>query len=104
MRPQIGISTAGQPMRSERRCRERAARPLAAQPNSLEAIDGLRKHLQESFRLTRHSRFPHDVARIIHNADARLLDRHVESSKIVHAVLLLLMLEAADADLVSPSA
>jgi Peptidase C13 family len=35
---------------------------------------------------------------------ARLLDRHVESSKIVHAALLLLMLEAADADLVSPSA
>src|SRR6516162_2505066 len=85
-----------------------AVKPLrqrsSFQPNSLEAIDGLRKHLQESFRLTRHSRFPHDVARIIHNADARLLDRHVESSKIVHAVLLLLMLEAADADLVSPSA
>jgi len=27
-------------------------------------------------------------------------DRHIESSKIVHAALLLLMLEAADADLV----
>src|SRR5262245_27899593 len=31
----------------------------------------VREHLEESFRLTRHSRFPHDVARIIHNADAR---------------------------------
>jgi hypothetical protein len=56
------------------------------------------------FRLTCHPRFPHDLARIIHNADARLLDRHIESSKIVHAALLLLMLEAAYADLVSPSA
>jgi hypothetical protein len=46
----------------------------------------------------------HDLARIIHNADARLLDRHIESSKIVHAALLLLMIEAAYADLVSPSA
>src|SRR5262245_21608719 len=45
-----------------------------------------------------------DLARIIHNADARFLDRHVESSKIVQAALLLLMLEAAYADLVSPSA
>jgi hypothetical protein len=40
----------------------------------------------------------------IHNADARFLDRHVESSKMGHAALLLLMLEAASADLVSPSA
>jgi hypothetical protein len=53
---------------------------------------------------TRHPRFPHDLARIIHDADARFLDRHIESSKIGHAALLLLMLEAADADLVSPSA
>src|SRR5262245_14095719 len=35
---------------------------------------------------------------------ARHLDRHIESNKIGHAALLLLMLEAADADLVSPSA
>src|SRR5262249_34105148 len=53
--------------------------------------------LQEGFRLTRHPRFPHDLARIIHDADARFLDRHIESSKIGHAALLLLMLEAADA-------
>src|SRR5262249_47679684 len=55
--------------------------------NPLEAIVLLRQHLQESFRLTRHSHFPHDLARIIHNADARLLDRHIESSKIVHPAL-----------------
>src|SRR5262249_52167398 len=53
------------------------------------------KPLQETLRLTRHSRFAHDLACIIHNADARFLDRQVESSKIVHAALLLLMLEAA---------
>src|SRR5262249_52399955 len=87
---------------------ENAVKPLrqrsSFQPNSLEPIDVVRQHLQESFRLTRHPRFPHDLARIIHDADARLLDRHVESSKIVYAALLLLMLEAAYADLVSPSA
>src|SRR5262249_13455531 len=86
---------------------ENAVKPLrqrsSFQPDSLEAIDGVRQNLQQSFRLTRHPRFPHDLARIIHNADARLLDRHIQSS-IVHAALLLLMLEAADADLVSPSA
>jgi hypothetical protein len=59
-----------------------------------QAIDGVGQDLQKSFRLTRHPRFPHDVARIIHNADARLLDRNVQSSKMVHAALLLLMLEA----------
>ncbi len=36
-------------------------------------------------------------ARVIHNADAGLLDRYVQSSKMVHAALLLLMLEAAKA-------
>src|SRR6266566_3805907 len=83
---------------------ENAVKPLrqrsSFQPNSLEAIDGVRQNLQESFRLTRHLRFPHDLARIIHDADARLLDRHIESSKIVHAALLLLMLEAVFTDLV----
>jgi GAF domain-containing protein len=28
--------------------------------------------------------FPHDLARVIHNADAGLLDRNVQSSKMVH--------------------
>src|SRR6266568_7636513 len=86
---------------------ENAVKPLrqrsSFQPNSLEAIDGVRQNLQESFRLTRHPRFPHGLARIIHDADARLLDRHIESSKIVHAALLLLMLEAAYANLVTIS-
>jgi hypothetical protein len=36
--------------------------------------------------------------------DARVLDRYVQSSKMVHAALLLPMLEAESADLVSPSA
>ena len=40
----------------------------------------------------------------IHNTDARVLDRYVQSRKMVHAALLLLMLEAASADLISPSA
>src|SRR5215472_12612728 len=83
------------------RFRENAVKPMRQrsgfQSNSLEAIDGVRQHLQEGFRLTRHPRFPHDLARIIHDADARFLDRHIESSKIGHAALLLLMLEAADA-------
>jgi hypothetical protein len=33
-----------------------------------------------------------------------LLDRYVQSGKMVHAALLLLMLEAVTTDLVSPSA
>src|SRR5262249_18624906 len=87
---------------------ENAVKPLRQrsgfQPNSLEAIDGVRQRRQQGFRLTCHPRFLHDLARIIHDADARFLDRHIESNKIGHAALLLLMLEAADAALVSPSA
>ena len=41
--------------------------------------------------------FPGDLARVIHNAGARVLDRNVQSSKMVHAALLHLMLEAAKA-------
>ena len=51
-------------------------------------------------RLARHLHFLHDPARVIHNADAGLLDRYVQSSKMVHAALLLLMLEAVTTDLV----
>src|SRR6266567_711620 len=62
---------------------ENAVKPLrqrsSFQPNSFEAIDGVRQNLQESFRLTRHPRFPDDLARIIHDADARFLDRHIAS-------------------------
>jgi hypothetical protein len=52
----------------------------------------------------RHLYFPNDLACVIHNADARLLDRNVQSSKMVHAALLLLMLEVVITVLVSPSA
>jgi hypothetical protein len=62
------------------------------------------QYRQQRFRFARHLYFPNDLACVIHDADARFLDRHIESSKIGHAALLLLMLEAADADLVSPSA
>ena len=41
---------------------------------------------------------------VSHNAVAGLLDRNVQSSKIAHAALLLLVLEAVTTDLVSPSA
>jgi len=37
-------------------------------------------------------------------SDAGLLDRYVQSGKIVHAALLILMLEAVNTDLVSPAA
>ena len=60
-------------------------------------------HEAARFRFARHLYFPNDLACVIHNADARLLDRNVQSSKMVHAALLFLMLEAAITDLVSPS-
>src|SRR6266480_6218068 len=87
---------------------ESAEKPLRQRPsfqsNSLEVVGGIHEHLQQSFRFACHLHFPHDSASLIHDADARLLDRNVQSSKMVHAALLLLMLEAAYADLVSPSA
>jgi hypothetical protein len=58
----------------------------------------------EISRFARDLQLPDDLARSIHNADARVLDRYVQSSKMIHAALLHLMLEAASADLVSPSA
>src|SRR5271156_3545982 len=83
---------------------ESAEQPLrqrsSFQPNSLKVVGGVREHLEQNFRLTNHLHFPNDLARVIHNADAGLLDRHIQSSKMVHAALLLLMLEAAHADLV----
>ena len=48
--------------------------------------------------------FTNDLARFIHDADAGLIDRNIQSRKLVHAALLLLMLEAVTTDLVSPSA
>src|SRR5271169_3112671 len=71
------------------------------QPDPLEAIDRVLQRRQQRFRFARYLHFPNDFARIIHNADAGLLDRYVQSSKMVHAALLLLMLEAVHTDLVS---
>ena len=88
--------------------RQRAEQPLrqrsSFQPNSLEVVGEVLQYRQQRFRLARHLYFPNDLAYVIHNADARLLDRNVQSSKMVHAALLLLMLEAVTTDLVSPSA
>src|SRR6266705_651992 len=87
---------------------ESAEQPLrqrsSFQPNSLEVVGGVLQHRQQRFRFARHLYFPNDLACVIHNADARLLDRNVQSSKMVHSELLLLMLEVAYADLVPPSA
>src|SRR4029077_3355433 len=65
------------------------------QSNPLEAVGGVRQHRQQRLGLARYLHFPNDLARVIHNADAGLLDRNVQSSKMVHAALLLLMLEPA---------
>src|ERR1019366_5129912 len=87
---------------------ERAEQPLRQRPgfqsDPLETVNGVPQNLQQSFWLPRNLHFPHDPARVIHNADAGLLDRYVQSSKMLHAALLLLMLEAVTTDLVSPSA
>src|ERR1700675_2824309 len=65
-----------------------------------EAVGGVPQNLQQVFRFARYLHFLHDPARVIHNADAGLLDRYVQSAKMVHAALLLLMLEAVTTDLV----
>ena len=45
------------------------------------------------------------VEDLVNNTDARFLDRYIQSSKMLHAALLLLMPEARiRGDLVSPSA
>src|SRR5215831_332242 len=64
------------------------------QSNPLETIGRLLEHCQQHFRLARNLHFPNDLADVVHNADAGFLDRNVQSSKMVHAALLLLMLEA----------
>src|ERR1700726_1196547 len=70
------------------------------QSDPLEAVGGVPQNLQQGCRFARYLHFLHDPARVIHNADAGLLDRYVQSSKMVHAALLLLMLEAVTTDLV----
>src|SRR6202041_1829936 len=67
------------------------------QSNPFEAVGGVLQYRQQCLRFARNLHFPNDLARVIHNADAGLLDRNVQSSKMVHAALLLLMLEAANA-------
>src|SRR6266550_4378137 len=74
------------------------------QSDPFEAVDRVPQNLQQSFRLTHHLHFPHDTARVIHNADVGLLDRYIQSGKMVHAALLPLKLEAVTTDLASPSA
>jgi hypothetical protein len=44
------------------------------QSNPFEVIAGVRQHLQKSFRLARHLHFPHDPARVVHDADTCFLD------------------------------
>src|SRR5215213_374445 len=83
---------------------KRAEQPLrqrsSFQSNPLEVVGGVVQHRQQRFRFALDLYFPNDLARVIHNADAGLLDRNVQSSKMVHAALLLLMLEAVFTDLV----
>jgi hypothetical protein len=79
----------------------RTVKPLRQRPgfqsNSLESVGRVLQHRQQRFWFARHFHFPNDLAQVIHNADAGLLDRYVQSSKMVHAALLLLMLEVANA-------
>src|SRR4029077_3247459 len=70
------------------------------QSNPLEAVGGVPQNLQQGCRFARYLHFLHDLARVIHNADTGLLDRYVQSRKMVHAALLLLMFEAVTTDLV----
>src|SRR5947209_17215035 len=85
---------------TEQRLRQRPC----FQSNSLELVGRVLQHRQQRRRLARHLNLTNDLACVIHNADARVLDRNIQSSKMLHAALLLLMLEAVPTDLVSPSA
>src|SRR6516162_6258004 len=78
----------------------RALNKPGFQSDPLEAVGGIPQNLQKCLGLARQLHFLHDLARIIQNADTRLLDRYVQSGKMVHAALLLLMLEAVTTDLV----
>src|ERR1700710_2926728 len=78
--------------------------PVGALSRYRKSTNDRPKDLQQRLGFACHLHFPHDPTRVIHNADAGLLDRYVQSSKMVHAGLLLLMLEAVTTDLVSPSA
>jgi hypothetical protein len=60
---------------------ESVEKPLRQRPgsqfNPLEGVGGVRQHLPQCFGLARHLHFPHDPARVIRDADVRLLDRNV---------------------------
>src|SRR3974390_2103180 len=64
------------------------------QSDPLEVIGSVLEHRQERVRIALNLGFADDPACLIHNAEARQLDRYVQSSKMLHAALLLLMLEA----------
>src|SRR3974390_1689311 len=57
------------------------------QSDPLEVIGPVLEHLQESVRIAPHFRFADDLTCLIHNAEARQLDRYVQSSKMLHAAL-----------------
>src|SRR3974377_1930624 len=87
---------------------KRAEKPLRQRPSlqsdPLKAVGRIPWYPKQSIGLAGNLNLPNDFTRAIHNADARVLDRNVQSRKMIHAALLLLMLEAAHAALVSPSA
>src|ERR1051325_464412 len=74
---------------------KRAEQPLRQRPrfqsDPLKAICRTSQYLQQSVGLARNLNLPNDFTRPIHNADARVLDRYVQSSKMVHAALLLML-------------
>src|SRR6476660_1441673 len=87
---------------------ESAEQPLrqrsSFQPNSLEVVGGGSSAPPTTLQVRSPPLLPERSCLRHPLADARLLDRNVQSSKMVHAALLLLMLEAVITDLVSPSA
>src|SRR5690242_19634635 len=74
---------------------ERTEQPLrqrsSFQSNPLEAIAPVPQNREQCIRFARDSHLARNLSSIIHNADARVLDRNVQSSKIVHAALLLML-------------
>ena len=64
-------------------------RPLGLRPrvqsDPLETVWGVPQYCQQRLRFARNLHFSNDLARLIHNADGRVLDRDVQSSKMVLA-------------------
>jgi hypothetical protein len=58
-----------------------AVKPLRQRPgfqsNPLDVVGAARQHCQQRFRFARDLGFSNDPARVIHNADVRLLGRNV---------------------------